>query len=157
MIGALGGPGGVRDLVEAYRLGKREWPEWLETTDGWVRDADAQPAPKRPGREGAPGSAWIATPEATLSRALRISEATRKQVRKVEQGPRANPARRFAVWALDRGTTLTHREIGERLGMSTTQVAKVLSRLRSGPVPEPLDQWIEGWHAWEASASSGRV
>ncbi len=154
---AFGGPEGVRALVEAYRLKRREWPEWLGADAGWIRDADVPRAPKRVARPRGHAASRKKAPEAAMKRALSISKATRAEVETVERGPRANPARRFAVWAVDRGTTLTHREIGAHLGMSTTQVAKVLQRLRSAPAPAPIDEWIARWRVWEEDMSNGGV
>jgi DNA-directed RNA polymerase specialized sigma24 family protein len=58
-------------------------------------------------------------------------------------GPRANPARRLAVWALSRSQVYSHREIASALRMSEGQVAKVLWRLRSECAPDPLSDWMK--------------
>jgi hypothetical protein len=58
-------------------------------------------------------------------------------------GPRASPARRFAVCALSRAQIHSDREIATALGMSQGQVAKVLWRLRQASPPAPLSGWMD--------------
>ena len=67
-------------------------------------------------------------------------------LRSVVLGPRANPARRFAVWALKDRTQLTHAEIGTLLGMSTEQVSHVLRRIsmREEPMAGWYAEWLDG-------------
>jgi hypothetical protein len=70
-------------------------------------------------------------------------------------GPGANPARRFAVWALSRTGRLSHAEIGTALGMSEGQVAKVLWRLRGGSADKEMrDRMVA---LMSAQVESGRV
>jgi hypothetical protein len=58
-------------------------------------------------------------------------------------GPRANPARRFATWALAKQTLLTHAEIGKLFDVSPGQVANVLRSLRKRTTL-PAD-WVDSW------------
>jgi hypothetical protein len=62
------------------------------------------------------------------------------ELKTARQGPRANPARRFAVWALKEHTRLTHREIGVLLDMSVNQASKVATRFNSST--ESLNSWV---------------
>ena len=71
------------------------------------------------------------------------------EIREVRRGPRANPPRRFAAWAIYRCTNLTHAEVGEQIDMSPAQVANTVARLNRLPPPPPLDQWIADWKAME--------
>jgi len=78
-----------------------------------------------------------------LERIRRTAGVNMHKLRKAERGPRANPARRFAVWALRNATQLTQAEIGDTLGMSSSQVAHVLRRLNAKE--EPISSWIAEW------------
>ena len=51
-----------------------------------------------------------------LERIQRITGADKKELKKATRGPMANPARRFAVWALRNATRMTQAEIGDILG-----------------------------------------
>jgi len=59
------------------------------------------------------------------------------------RGPGGNPERRFAVWALETSTYLTHREIGEQLGMTYHHVAREVRRNRKGI--ERFEEWTGEW------------
>ena len=74
----------------------------------------------------------------------RITESRIEDLRRNEKGPRANPARRFAVWALARGSNLSQREIGKLLDVPYNQVTRLLSRMRKKP-QEPVAGWIKEW------------
>lgn len=80
------------------------------------------------------------TPADVLAVVVSLTGATLSSIRSTCRGPRANPARRLAVWALAEHARLTHREIGVELSMSMHQVANVLRRLRQRPTAELL-----GW------------
>jgi hypothetical protein len=86
--------------------------------------------------------------EETIKEALeRICEITgckKRTLKKPEMGPRANPARRFAVWALWSTRLLTHRQIGNALEMTTVHVSKQLSRMNK-KFPGALKKWRKEW------------
>ncbi|MCB9688843.1 MAG: hypothetical protein H6738_21950 [Alphaproteobacteria bacterium] len=84
-----------------------------------------------------------------LDRVQRLTGSSLDRLRHQAQGPAANPARRFAVWALRRTTDLTQAQVGELLHMSTRQVQNVEHRLAAAPRP-PLDAWVERWGRGEA-------
>ena len=58
------------------------------------------------------------------------------------RGPRANPARRFAVWALREHTLLEHKDIAEFMNMKQSQVSNALSRFKVGNDPT-LTKWVD--------------
>lgn len=89
------------------------------------------------------------SPDKVLQDVCQISGASLKEIKKVGKGPRANPARRFAVWALYRGAGLKHREIAQSLHVPLYQVSRLLSRLRKGNIGQPLGRWIDEWLAKE--------
>jgi hypothetical protein len=66
-----------------------------------------------------------------------------KELKEAQRGPRANPGRRFAVWALKHHTLLSHREIGKLLEMTPRQAANTLTRFKDSA--EPFASWIDEW------------
>jgi hypothetical protein len=81
--------------------------------------------------------------DVVLERVMRISCAGMKDILIATKGPGANPARRFAIWALSSEAGLSHREIAETLHASQNQVAKALNRMRNQDIPSPLKDWIK--------------
>ena len=131
------------DALHAYVLdlhrGKRSWPERMAMDSGWLVRAGERAVQET---QAAAGTRFVDAVEA-LARVREITGATTSALRRSERGPRANPARRFAVWALRRSTLLTHREIGTALGMSPQQAAQVLRKLVTRG--EPMKSWIQQW------------
>ena len=125
-------------VLDLHR-GKRSWPEQMAMDSGWLAQAGERAA----AGARAVGETRFKGADEALERVREITGATPPQLRRSERGPRANPARRFAVWALKRSTLLTHREIGTALGMSPEQAAQVLRKLRTRE--EPLKTWILQW------------
>jgi REP element-mobilizing transposase RayT len=75
-----------------------------------------------------------------------ICEITRVEMSRLHEpvrGPRGNPERRFAVWALQRSTYLTYRQIGELLEMTAQHVARDIRRSRTGL--DGFSQWTNVW------------
>lgn len=142
LIAEVGGRQAFADYVHALRVGRRPWPSDFEPEDGFFASAATATQThsnikERPARPGAP-------PAAVLNDVRQLTGATKRQLMEIAFGPRANPPRRFAVWALDRETDLHHSEIAELMGMSTNQVAQLLRRLRRG-LQSPLGGWEKKW------------
>lgn len=127
-----------RYVLDLHR-GKEPWPEDMRMESGWLRtpaavsDADVQIA----------GTSRLLEAETVLEGVCAACACTADDLRRVVRGPRANPSRRFAVWALRRHTRLTQREIGQVLHMTTQQVANVLRRIQ--PSEEPFASWVRDW------------
>jgi hypothetical protein len=68
---------------------------------------------------------------------------TRRELRRGVRGPKGNPSRRFAVWALAKGTLLTHAELGNLLGMTGASVTKDLARPHK--YIDAFSDWAEAW------------
>ncbi|MCU0664049.1 MAG: hypothetical protein MUC50_17190 [Myxococcota bacterium] len=68
---------------------------------------------------------------------------TRKELRRGVRGPKGNPARRFAVWALAKDTLLTHAKLGNLLGMTGASVAKDPARPHKHI--DSFSDWAEAW------------
>jgi len=95
------------------------------------------------GRKAGGAETRFVDPRRALALVAEMTGASTAELRKATMGPRANPARRFAVWALKQRTRLTHEEIGRALSMPAGQVAHVLRRLKLDE--EPFRTWVEGW------------
>ena len=79
-------------------------------------------------------------PEMVIDIVCEITGVRKSEIAQSAMGPRANPARRFAVWALRTHTRLKNREIGRAIKMTYNQVSNVLSRFQSGE--EPIRSWV---------------
>jgi len=81
-------------------------------------------------------------PGDVLAMVMRISGVKLVELKTAVKGPGANPARRFAIWALSHKAGLSHKEIARVLSASPNQVAKVLGRVRHEKPRPPLRDWI---------------
>lgn len=131
------------DALHAYVLdlhrGKRTWPEKMAMDSGWL-NISSPAAAKQISQNKETRFIWA---DEALDKVTRITGINRKGLQTAEYGPAANPARRFAVWALKRYTPLPQREIGRMLKMSESQVSHVLRRLRRKE--PPISEWISEW------------
>ncbi len=135
--------GQMRELQE----GSVEWPPDypVEVERLWKLLGTPEVLGRLDRRASAPSSRTTLSPGAVLDAVASTTGATLDQLMEVKRGPRANPARRFAVWAVARETALTHRQIGNLLGMSTNQVNLVLSRLGRTRPTRQLLEWMSQW------------
>ena len=146
----FGGARSLHEFVMGQHRGSIPWPAEMDLETGWFQVMQQRAIGVSGLRPSKPPSVRHDA-EAILEVVLQAAACTEVDLLRIEKGPGANPARRFAVLALDRWTQLTQREIGTRLGMTTTQVAKVLERNRSLKVPL-LFEWMK---ALERQVSSG--
>ncbi|MDD5308216.1 MAG: transposase [Deltaproteobacteria bacterium] len=137
-LDAYGGAAKLHEQVLELHRGKRPWPEGMSLESGWMRGVDESPKARR-AHKGKVETRFV-DPQRALALVAEVTGASPAELRRAPMGPRANPARRFAVWALKRRTTLTHEEIGRALSMSAGQVAHVLRRLKTRE--EPFCTWI---------------
>ena len=137
----LGKPAQVQDFVANLHRKKQPWPDEMDLGTGWL----SLPTDPRPGgvRAREPGAKLMAADD-VLAKVQRVTGATADDLRQLARGRGANPARRFAMWMLARHTTLTHAQIGERVGGSAGSVAQLRHRLR-GAVPPALAAWEKAW------------
>jgi putative transposase len=143
LLDAFGGAARLHEQVLGLHQSKWDWPEGMSLESGWLADVEeSSRARARRARKGKEGTRFVEEKRA-LALICEVTGARLADLRRAAMGPRANPARRFAVWALKRRTTLTHGEIGRVLSMSTGQVAHVLRRLRTRE--EPFGTWIARW------------
>lgn len=131
------------DALQSYVLdlhrGKQAWPERMAEADGWL-NIRSEAATKQIAKCD---ETRFMNPNDTLEKICRITGMNKVNLRTAEYGPGANPARRFAVWALKHHTQLSQREIGKCLKMSESQVAHVLRRIRLKD--EPFVEWMTKW------------
>jgi hypothetical protein len=85
--------------------------------------------------------------ERVLERVCELTGASMQELKRREMGPGANPARRFAAWALQRGGDQTYRQISRIIEMPYSQVAKLLGRIRRDGAMGQLKEWMERWQA----------
>jgi len=136
----LGGKRKLHEHVLGLHRGSIDWPEELTLRTGWFTSQGEEAARSLRAAE----SSRLVEPELVIRHIREITGATRSELRRTVKGPRANPPRRFAVWALARQTLLTHAEIGKLLHMSTTQVANVL-RVARRDISTLPEEWIDSW------------
>jgi len=133
----------LHKYVLGLHRGSLTWPEAMSLSTGLFSAEGSQKSAGPPTQ--APSR--FQSPATVLKQVCEITGATRRELKRSVMGPGANPARRFAVWALKRQTDLTHARIGQLLSMTTVQVGNVLTRftLNASPIEEWTDEWFERW------------
>jgi hypothetical protein len=121
----------LREHTLALHRKKREWPEDMDLEWGFFRKQDEVATRQNQSRF----QSRFVDAATLLDAVRRVTGAPLSELKTARQGPRANPARRFAVWALKEHTRLTHREIGVLLDMSVNQVSKVATRFNASNEP----------------------
>ncbi|MDD5306148.1 MAG: transposase [Deltaproteobacteria bacterium] len=133
----IGSARAIHELVLDMARGRRSWPEGMDLGTGWMERGD----------DGEGGTILQRTRSVQASELLKeiceIAGVGRARLSARVRGPKGNPERRFAVWALARSTDLTQAAIGRLLGMSAMHVAQDLRRMRGGW--EPMDGWRAAW------------
>jgi REP element-mobilizing transposase RayT len=136
----LGGSDALRAYTLSLHRGTLSWPETMDLEWGFFTQlshdevADAH-------RQSSFNSRFI-EPDRLFEMLLQVTGMDREGITMSVMGPRANPARRFAVWALREHTLLKHKEIAEFMKMNHSQVSNVLSRFKVGDDPT-LTKWAE--------------
>lgn len=138
-LALLGGADRLNEYVLGLHQGAIDWPDELALRSGWIVEQKLRAKPHPARRRRATHDTRYRKPTELIRLVCAVTGSSRTDLRTAVKGPRANPARRFAVWALDRYTPLTQREIGERLDMTRVQVANVLRRTCFES--EPLNSW----------------
>jgi len=144
---------GGRELLDErllrIRRGADAWPAQreLDLASFW---AGIEPT----GNDAPPLEAFVSPPaEDVLARVCELTGVTRQALGQPVRGRGGNPARRFAIWALTRETTLSHVRIGELFGMSGAHVAQVLSTVRKAEPGPEIEAWKQAWTAEAAIVS----
>ena len=135
---------GGSDALRAYTLslhrGARDWPETLDLEWGVFTSRTQEKIADEQGQ--ATFTSRFIEPDRLLRLVSEITGCGLDEISTSVMGPRANPARRFAVWALRKHTRLKNKEIAGRLKMTYNQVSNVLSRFtaESGEMSTWIDE-----------------
>jgi hypothetical protein len=144
----FGGRKGLHAFVESYRTGREAYPEDFEPETGMFNFEFSEESPVERIELSSCGDhgAHDRFVQETLASIQNLTGADLSKLRLNKKGPGANPARRFAIWALARSGRLTHREIAEVLDVSLSRVGKTLWTLRNQGTREPVKDWMMAWH-----------
>lgn len=153
MLDLFGGVENLHEFVVNMRQGRIHYPEDFNPETGLfkkkaltrIEDNEKRAGGRQTKRDHIQTYSRHRPAADVIQEVLEISNATLDEVQQRKMGPGANPARRFAIWALDHSSELTQREIGRMLNVPYHQVTRLLSRLRKGPVNEPVASWIKKW------------
>jgi putative transposase len=150
----LGGPKKLHEFVLSVHRGAKRYPEDFDPETGLFKkkalqgERDRKRGSKQRGRVMVMDKRHL-NMEEVLAKVCRMTGASEGELRAREKGRGANPARRFAIWALYRGAGIKQREIAKRLNVTLYQVSKLLSRLRNEEASEPVAGWMNKWLAEE--------
>ena len=136
----LGDSDALRSYTLSLHRGSRKWPETMDMEWGFFTEQSHE-AVADAHRQSSFESRFIA-PERLFEMILQVTGMDSETVTMSVMGPRANPARRFAVWALREYSLMKHKEIAAIVKMKQSQVANVLSRFKTGDDPN-LQKWME--------------
>jgi REP element-mobilizing transposase RayT len=140
-LGMFGSAAKLHGYVGDVHRKRVAWPDGMSLDTGWMNEEETS----APRNTEAPIATRFADPRNVVASVCEIASVRNSELSRAVCGPRANPARRFAVFALRRWTPMTHGEIGAALDMSSTQVANVLRRFDASA--EPLKRWVEALDA----------
>lgn len=137
----------LSEFVRSVRNKAIEYPEDFDPESGLFRKKSIkrrrmrfnQPAESLEGKED------HRRVKRVLTEVCRLTGASMTELKRKKRGPGANPARRFAAWVLQREGDQTYRQISKILRMPSSQVAKLLSRIRRGGAKGRLKEWMEQW------------
>jgi putative transposase len=141
---------GLGEFVHSVHQGATRYPEDFNPETGLFRKkvlgrTTAVETGRHQASRGSNVSSRHRQAEEVIQEVCRITGSTLDQLLVRTHGPAANPARRFAVWALYRGAGMKQREIAKRMKASYYQVSKLLSRTRRAKLNDPLRAWMDDW------------
>ena len=116
------------------------WPDGMNRGNGWFDWRQCPVNLKQP--KASVDQVNVAMKE-LMKNLCQITGVNLQRLRQGIKGSVGNPERRFAVRALARGTYMTHREVGEQLGMTTQHVAREVRRNPEGIAC--YHEWMEKW------------
>ena len=127
----------VQRTADLHR-GAERWPNHLDLETGHLVGWAPAPGDSTRHAEQPPTRP---TADQVLDAVAKTTGLPRDSVESRRMGRSGNPARRFAVWALSTVAGLSHREIGQELGMSTAHVSATIARVGRACGEEPLATW----------------
>ena len=135
---------GYPDEMKAFILKLHQkaipWPDGMNRGNGWFDWRQCPVDLKQP--KASVDQVNVAMKE-LMKNLCQITGVNLKRLRQGIKGSVGNPERRFAVRALAGGTYMTHREVGEQLGMTTQHVAREVRRNPEGIAC--YHEWMEKW------------
>lgn len=143
----FGGASKLNEFVRSVRNKGIEYPDDFDPETGLFGEKSIR---RRKERFNEPAGSLVNEEHnkiagSVLAEVCKLTGTSMKELMMKEMGPGANPARRFAAWALHRGGDQTYRQISQILSMPYSQVAKLLSRIRRGGAKDQLKEWMEQW------------
>jgi hypothetical protein len=138
MVQRFGPVENLKDLIMRLHRKADPWPSEMNMKTGWIHwKASGQHFEEIESHKPCVSMTVL------IDDICKIAGATANELQRPRLGPGGNPARRFAVWALQRTTYLKHGEIGQSLDMSKYQVAKIIERTRKNN--EQFGEWTNKW------------
>ncbi|MBW1810823.1 MAG: transposase [Deltaproteobacteria bacterium] len=134
-------------FVKSVRQRVINYPEDFNPETGLYKEKTIVGSVQRfnqPAQYDSPETTYMMADE-VLKEVCRITGASREEILQAQKGPRANPARRFAIWALVRGAGMLHRDVAKILDLPTYQVPKVMSQIQRKGASQPLGEWLKTW------------
>ncbi|MDJ0762186.1 MAG: transposase [Myxococcota bacterium] len=116
------------------------WPKGMED-GGWFR---WDKCPVDVERSAGVEESDLEESETIILRICEICGTSQDRLKESIRGPKGNPERKFAVWALRHGTHMTYREIGEVLNMTTDHVAHSVRKMASSD--KRMEDWKAEWN-----------
>lgn len=146
LLALYGGRAVLDQRLQQIMLGAEAWPadRALDLAAFWAGKEPASPSESPWQAEDGQAGA-----EQVLARVSALTGVEAEALAEGVRGRRGNPARRFAIWALARGTTLTHKQIGALLGMTPAHVSQTLTGTRTSEPGPALAGWMAAWDAGE--------
>ncbi|HUU02680.1 MAG TPA: transposase [Myxococcota bacterium] len=148
----LGGPKKLHDFVLSFHRCVIEYPEDFNPETGLFHKkglAVISGVPKRV--EGKKKREVVSRHHRqrpvmeVLAEICNLTGATEEELKMKQNGPGANPSRRFAVWALNRSAVISQHGIGKLLNVPYNQVTRLLGRIRKEGASEPVAGWMNTW------------
>jgi len=147
-IRLFGGKQKLHDFVLSVRRGRIEYPEDFNEETGLYKmrviEPDS-PYPKTPKRRSTAAHHRLRSADDVLMEIYALCDSNLQELKRAQMGPGANPKRRFAIWALNRSSELSQREIAKLLNVFLRQVSKLVGRMRKNEQMEPVRSWMDEW------------
>lgn len=138
LLARAGGPKGVAGVVHELATYPRDLGEELVEELHAKGPATGQVLAQYPDQRDP------VDPSAALAAIAKLTGVELDALQRPARGPKASPARRFAVWALRQATEMSQPQVAQVLAMSKREVQNVELRLKREVRP-PLEEWMRLW------------
>lgn len=144
LLGRFGDAETLHRYVLDWQQGSEKGREGFDLETGWIAEGGEALAGLGSVEPSDRAQEEPVAPATILAHVVRVTGCSLGDLTRHQRGPGANPARRFAVWALRYDARFTFREIGLQVDMRAPQVAKVLERIERAP-GKVLLEWMKAW------------